>query len=154
MDNPVEALRSIDAPSSSPSVSRRWSVPAGRVLAAWNLFVWGGRIRNLLVDPGGPAEANRWSLAGSVVFCLLALVVLGLALGARLGRWPREGVRRRERFVALVMAALGVVVWAYRGIAIAGAGYSFGFVAVHTVLALVTIGLGLIVLAPGGARER
>lgn len=154
MNDPVEALLSMEASASSPSVSRRWSVRAGRVLAAWNLFVWGGRIRNLLVDPGGPAEANRWSLVGSVVFCLLALVVLGLALGTRLGWWSREGVGRRERVVALVMAALGVVVWAYRGIAIAGAGYSFGFVAVHTVLALVTIGLGLIVLAPGGARER
>lgn len=144
----------MEASASSPSGSGRWSVPAGRVLAAWNLFVWGGRIRNLLVDAGGLAEANRWSLVGSVVFCLLALVVLGLALGTRLGRWSRKGVGRRERGAARIMAALGVVVWAFRGIAIAGAGYSFGFVVVHTVLALVTIGLGLIVLAPGRARER
>ncbi len=152
MNKLAEALGRNQA-SSAPATGR-WAVPAGRILAAWNLFVWGGRIRNLLAEPGGLAEANRWSLVGSMTFCLLAVVVLGLAFGLRRGRWSREGVRHRERVVAVVMAALGVVVWTYRGVAIAGAGYSVGFVAVHTVLALITIGLGLIVLAPGRAGER
>jgi hypothetical protein len=148
----AEAL-GLNEASSAPAMGR-WAVPSGRVLAAWNLFVWGGRIRNLLAEPGGLAEANRWSLVGSITFCLLALVVLGLAFGPRRRRWSSEGGGHRERVVAGVMAALGVVVWTYRGVAIAGAGYSVGFVAVHTVLALVTVGLGLIVLAPARARER
>lgn len=148
MSKLAERLASTDVSSSLTVVTCRRAMVAGRVLAAWNLFVWGGRIRNLLADPGGLAEANRWSLVGSVVFCLLALVVLALALGCRVGRWSSQRVGRWEWSVAAAMAAVGVVVWVYRGVVIAGAGYSFGFVAVHTVLAVVTIGLGLIVLAP------
>lgn len=148
----AERLTSTDV-SSLTAVSGRRAMMAGRVLAAWNLFVWGGRIRNLLADPGGLAQANRWSLVGSVVFCLLALVVLALAVGGRVGWWSGERAGPWEWSVAAAMAAVGVVVWAYRGVAIAGAGYSFGFVAVHTVLAVVTIGLGLIVLAPLARRR-
>ncbi len=45
------------------------SVPAA-LLATWSLFVWGGRLRNLINEPGGLGElgsADRWSLADSAL---------------------------------------------------------------------------------------
>ncbi len=111
------------------------SVPAA-LLATWSLFVWGGRLRNLINEPGGLGElssADRWSLAGSLLFGLLALASLvTLVVAARLTIVP-----------AGMLAALSVIVWAYRAVVIAGRDHSPGFILVHTVLAGVSIGLGI-----------
>ncbi len=129
------------------SLVRRLSFPTwAAILAAWNLFVWGGRLRNLIVDPGGLAVANRWSLLASVGFSLMALVVLGFWLA----RWRGQGVGSGLGHpVALLMAFVGIGLWLVRGLAIASADYSIGFIIVHSVLALITIALGLAVLASG-----
>lgn len=113
----------------------RSTVPAA-VLAVWSLLVWGGRLRNLIAEPGGLGDltgGDRWSLAGSLVFGLLALATITtLAVARRFTAVP-----------ATVLAVLGIVVWAYRGVVILGRGYSAGFMAVHTILAGISIGLGV-----------
>lgn len=106
------------------------------MLAVWSLFVWGGRLRNLIAEPGGLGDltgGDRWSLAGSLLFGLLAVATL-VTLAV---------VRRFTVIPATALAVLGIVVWAYRAVVILGRDYSAGFLAVHTVLAAVSIGLGL-----------
>lgn len=124
---------------SRPSASR-WSGPRGSIpavaLAVWSLFVWGGRFRNLIVEPGGLGDltgAQRWSLAGSLIFGLLAVATLAALAAAR----------RFTVIPATALAVLGIVVWVYRGVVILGRDYSVGFLVVHTILSVISIGLGL-----------
>ncbi len=117
------------------------------ILAVWSLVVWGGRLRNLIVEPGGPGDltgGQRWSLVGSLLFALLAVATLATAATAR----------RFTVVPAAALAVLGIVVWAYRAVVILGRDYSAGFMAVHTMLAGVSIGLGLWYLRSisGGGR--
>ncbi len=118
-----------------PVTDRSSPVPAA-ALAVWSLFVWGGRLRNLVAEPGGLGEltgGDRWSLAGSLLFGVLALATLVMLV-----------VNRSAAIVpAATLAVLGIVVWAYRAVVILGREYSAGFIAVHTLLAGVSIGLGL-----------
>lgn len=113
----------------------RGSIPAV-ALAAWSLFVWGGRFRNILVEPGGLGDltgAQRWSLAGSLIFGFLAVATLATLAAAR----------RFTVIPATALAVLGIVVWVYRGVVILGRDYSVGFLVVHTILSVISIGLGL-----------
>lgn len=97
------------------------------VLVAWTLFVWGGRLRNLIRgDEDAPV-----SFVLAVVFCVLATAVVGSWFLAR----------RRHRVVVVALAGVTAAVWAVRGVQIALADHELGFIAVHTVLALVSIGL-------------
>jgi len=113
-------------------------------LAVWSLFVWGGRLRNLFAEPGGLGDlagGERWSLVGSLLFAVLAVATLvTLAVGRRFTIIP-----------ATALAVLGIVVWAYRAVVILGRDYSAGFMVVHTILAAVSIGLGLWYLRSGRA---
>ena len=93
-------------------------------LVAWTGFVWIGRIRNALTDP----------------------VVLGA--------WWLVGTRRGSGPSRPLLVAVGafcgwtIGVWVLRGADIAFAGdHEAAFVAVHTVLALVSIALASMVLA-------
>ena len=101
-------------------------------LVAWTLFVWGGRLRNLWLDPGGLAQANRFSLVASMVFVGLAFAVAATLV-----------VGRAFRPVLMALALAGVGVWLVRGVDIALGGHSVGFVAVHLMLAGVTVALSL-----------
>lgn len=137
---------SSDVSSEIPAVAgpvglvRRLAVP---LFLGWTLFVWGGRLRNLAADPGGFAEASQWSLWGSVVFVTLAVisVVLLVARQAAFGR-----------VVLAALVALTVGVWLVRAVDIALGDHSIGFIVVHVVLAVVSIGLGVAAwrTAPGG----
>ena len=128
-------LAGFRAGSEARSPADRRLVPAV-ALSVWNLFVWGGRLRNLIAEPGDLLDANRWSLAGSILFCALAVATLvTLTLD-----------RSRTDIPAITMAAVGIAVWSYRAVVILGRDYSVGFLIVHTVLALVTIVLGLVVI--------
>jgi hypothetical protein len=109
--------------------------PVTAALVAWTLLVWTTRLRNIwsddALDLGG--RLGRSALAGS--FTVLAVVVA-------LGLW-----RRRSRSVGwlrpavLALAAWTVAVWVVRMAGIATGGHGVGFVAVHLVLAVVSIGL-------------
>lgn len=97
------------------------------VLVAWTLFVWGGRLRNLIRgDEDAPV-----SFVLAALFCTLAAVVVGSWFLAR----------QRHRPVVITLAAVTAAVWVVRGVQIALADHDLGFIAVHTVLALVSIGL-------------
>lgn len=124
------------------SEDRRWIATcslAAVVLAVWHLLVWGGRLRNLLAEPGGLGDltgSDRWSLAGSLLFGMLGLATI---VAFVVDRRP-DGV---VRIPASALAMLGIAVWSYRAVVILGRDYAPGFLVVHTVLAVVSIGLGL-----------
>ncbi len=128
-----------------------WFTP---LFAGWTLFVWGGRLRNLWQEPGPLADVSRWSLAGSIIFSVLGLVVLGLWLAG--GRGPL-------RAVVAVLAAFTTVIWLIRAVDIAIGDHSVPFIVVHVVLAVVSIALAVLamrsvssaapVIASSGADE-
>lgn len=95
--------------------------------AAWTLFVWGVRVRNV----AGDAEAGPLDLVNAVV-----LVAAGLAVVVLLAR-------RSPHLPAAVRAAavLTWAVWAVRAVEIATGGHGAAFVAVHLVLAAVSAAL-------------
>jgi hypothetical protein len=89
------------------------------LLAAWSLFVWGVRIRNAAGDLGPTLL--------SLSFVVLAVAVL---------------VSRGARPPTLALAGWTVAVWAVRLVDIAVlSDHEPAFVAVHAVLAVVSIGL-------------
>lgn len=109
----------------------RWVV----ALAVWTLFVWGGRLRNLFIDDGGLAEASRWSLWGSVAFVALAIGVL--VTGS-------VGPKGLKSAVLAGLCLLTIGVWLVRATDIALEDHGFGFIAVHVVLAVVSITLAVL----------
>ncbi len=129
--------------------SGRIGTPAAvLVFGLWTLFVWGGRLRNLWLDPGGFAEASRWSLVGSIVFTLLGLAVVAVWLANRLGSASNSssgpGILR---LVLWPLAGLTTVVWLLRAADISLGDHSIGFIVVHLVLAVVSVGLAVISVA-------
>lgn len=117
----------------------RFAVP---LFIGWTLFVWGGRLQNLAADPGGFAEASQWSLWGSVAFVSLAVVNVIT---------PLAGSVRLARLALAALAALTIGVWLVRAVDIALGDHSVGFIVVHVVLAMVSIGLAVLAWrkAPG-----
>lgn len=110
---------------------------------AWTLFVWLGRIRNALGDPtlAGGGRTGPVLLAFSFVIPALVLAALsGLQLAHR-------DDHRLNRPVSVVLTALVVwtaAVWAVRVIDIAFlSDRAIPFIAVHVVLAAVSVGLGV-----------
>lgn len=107
------------------------------VLAAWTLLVWTTRINNIWADDDltGAGKAGRTALA---------LAFTGLAVAALLAWWrarrdPRAVDRAKPLVVAFALWTTGV--WVIRAVQIALADHSAAFVAVHTALAVVSIGL-------------
>lgn len=116
----------------------RWSLRSGpavpAVFAAWTLFVWVGRFRNLRADP---EPTGRWTAVGVAAF-----VILGAVLAASLVRGRLTGNWRRDAGPAVAaLAALTTVVWLIRAIEISFDDHPAGFIAVHVVLAVVSIAL-------------
>jgi len=102
-------------------------------LAAWTLLVWTTRIRNILSDGGG-ADA-----------LLVPLALTALAVWAVVDR--RRGVP--------VLAAATVAVWAVRVPFLLLRDHSAAFVAVHLVLAVVSVALAVwAVRSPSRAPRR
>ena len=127
------------------------------LLVGWTLFVWIGRVRNAWNDPALDSGGRTGALVLALSFLLPALVVGVLAVLARPSRgdagtaarsWLRAGV--------LLLAAWTTVVWIVKVADIAlGGDHPAGFVAVHTVLGIVSIVLaGLAVRAAGGPVPR
>ncbi len=118
----------------------RFGVPT---LTLWSLGVWASRIRNILNDDlEGIDLWWRLGLAGS--FVVIALWVLRSAYGL----W-RDGASDPLTCVtgaALALAAVNIVVWPIRAYQILVGDWGGGFKAVHTVLAVISVVLGLLVL--------
>jgi hypothetical protein len=110
-------------------------VPGRRLLVAfgaWTLFVWATRI-------GTAAADEAWDrVAMAVGFTLAGVAVLVVAWRAR-GRALTDG----EVLGLRLAVGFTIVVWLIRGVQIALADHEVGFVVVHLVLAVVSVGLGI-----------
>ena len=94
--------------------------------------MWAGRLRNIAGD-------DRLDLATSLLpLSFVAGGVAVIVLAAVRGRALRPAV--------VVLAAWTIAVWVVRATAILLADHDAGFKAVHSVLALVSIGLALVAL--------
>lgn len=109
---------------------RRRPPLAVALFAAFTVLIWGQRIVNI----AGPAGGSAFDLARAVAF-----VIAGLAVAFAAAR-TSVGAAHLERVVG-VAAALTVVSWLVQMVLIVGRDRSIGFVVVHAVLAVVSIGL-------------
>lgn len=101
-------------------------------LAAFTLFVWTTRIRNIWTDESLTTAGQLGRTALSVTFTAFAVAVLWLWWqGRRHGAVPSAA-----RVVVSLFAAWTIGVWAIRAVQIASAGHDAAFVAVHTALAV------------------
>jgi hypothetical protein len=116
---------------------RRWAL----ALSAWSVFVWANRLNNLRTDDVGSAAERGLSYAMSVVSLLLAAVAVAFVVRAWRRGWPEP--RGAERHVLLGFAGWTVLVWSARVVDIVADWRSVGFVAVHVVLGMVSIGLAV-----------
>lgn len=128
-----------EAGRGSPSL-RRARVALGAFIA-WTLFVWIGRIRNALADPELEGAKRVWPLLLAVSFLVpAAALAVAWVDSRRGGRWivPWASVLVR----ALTAWTIGVWVLRVADIALGG-DWSVGFVAVHTVLGVVSATLAV-----------
>lgn len=116
---------------------RRWLVALG----VWTLLVWATRIDNVLAqdDLTSGGRAARLALA-------LSFTVAGVAFLAIAGRARGRPLLRAEARIVEVGCWWTIGVWVVRGIQIAVADHEAAFIAVHTVLAVVSIALAAVTL--------
>jgi hypothetical protein len=107
------------------------------VLSVVTLLIWTTRIRNIWTDDSLDTAGQLGRTALSLTFTALALA----------GAWLWWDARRRGttwpwgRSLVRVFALWTTGVWVVRGVQIATAEHSVGFVVVHTVLAVGSIAL-------------
>jgi len=111
----------------------RWAVVA---LVAWTFFVWTTRIGNIWRDDDLETAGKVGRTALAMSFTLLALAVVG-ALWRR-PSWLRPTV------IALAVWTTGV--WLVRDTSILVGDHDVAFKVVHTMLAVVSIGLSALAL--------
>lgn len=105
------------------------------LLCAWTLFVWGLRSRNLTDDS---VEVGAGQVLPIVGFVGVGLIVVVILLRARSRLFVPI-----ERIVLMAGAAVTALYWLIRGIEIFFDDHSPAFIAIHTVLATISIGLGV-----------
>ena len=103
------------------------------LLAAWTLFVWGLRSRNLTDDEVTVGLAQ--------IVPVLGFIAVGLVLVAMVWRARGRVLQRVEQIVVMTAAAVIGMYWLVRGFEIFFDDHSAAFIAVHTVLAAVSIAL-------------
>ena len=109
-------------------------LPATAALVAWTLLVWTTRIGNIWGDDD-LTSGEKWGRTG------LALSFTVLALAVAHAVWHRTAWRS---LAVKVLAAWVSGVWAVRSVGIATGDHSGTFVAVHLVLAIVSIALSVL----------
>ena len=116
------------------------ALPATIALAVWSLLVWTTRIRNIWTDDE-LSSGEQWSrTALALSFTVLALLV-GYAV-LRGAKWRPLAVR--------LLAGWTIAVWVVRSIGIATADHDGAFIAVHLVLALVSVLLSALAIREAG----
>ena len=103
--------------------------PAALALAAWSLLIWTTRIRNIWTDDELSSGEQWGRTALALSFTVLALVAGHAVL--RGTAWRRPAV--------LALCGWTVAVWVVRSIGIATADHDGAFIAVHLVLAAISI---------------
>lgn len=102
-------------------------------LAAWSLFVWVTRVRNIWTDTELSGAGQAWRIAVALVFSLGGLWLVTLIL-----RRARTGLIGREPWGVAAFAAFTIAYWVIRDIQIMTADHSVGFIVVHLVLGVVS----------------
>lgn len=108
------------------------SIRPALVLAAWTFLVWTTRIRNIWTDDSLTTGGQVWRTALAGMFTVFAVGVIVL--------W-----RRRSDAANWVRAfsIWTVAVWVIRAVQIGLADHGVAFKIVHSVLAIVSVGLAL-----------
>lgn len=118
----------------------RFAVP---VITLWSLVIWASRIRNILADDLAGVD-RLWRLALAGLFVIVSLWVFRSAYGL----W-RDGASDWWLCVsgaAMTLAMINIVVWPVRAYQILAGDWSGGFKAVHSLLAIISVALGLLVV--------
>lgn len=100
------------------------------VLAAWTFLVWTTRIRNIWTDDDLTTTGQVWRTLLAGVFTVFAVGVVVL--------WRRRGDARTW---VRAFAVWTTGVWLVRAVQIGLADHGVAFKVVHTVLAVVSVGL-------------
>lgn len=106
------------------------------VWSGWTLFVWTTRIRNIWTDQDLETAAQIGRTALALAFTLFAVVSIA-------GWWhERRGLpwTFARRWIA-AFAVFTTAVWIVRAVQIALADHGAAFIAVHTVLAVISVSL-------------
>lgn len=137
-------MRTVVTSTPAPTLSPRRVWP----LVTWSFFVWGSRIRNIWADDDldTAGQVGRTALA-------LSFVVPALAIGWALARGRGCAVGGRLRAAVVAFAGWTVAVWVLRGIQILAADHDTDFKVVHTVLAVVSIGLAALAVGRSVGRS-
>lgn len=117
----------------------KFAVPG---ITVWSLVVWASRIRNILADDFEGID-RLWRLGLAGLFVVVSLWVLRSAHGL----W-RDGASDWWSCVsgaAMTLALINIVVWPVRAYQILSGDWSGGFKVVHSLLAVISVALGLLV---------
>lgn len=106
-----------------------------RLLCGWTLFVWGLRSRNLTDDSVEVGAAE--------VLPIVGFVLIGIALLLVVWRSRDRLLQTIEQQLVTLAAVVTGLYWLIRGVEIFFDDHSAAFIAVHTVLATVSIGLSV-----------
>lgn len=151
MRNSSTSAQSIESTRAATSGSSRATKPgllSTFGLIGWTLFVWVGRIRNILADDDLVGWSQLWRACLAISFVGLALVGAGFLVRALVSNpaTEQDAAMRLAKKAVTVLACYGIVIWAIRGTDIFFGSHELAFKAVHTVLAVVTISLGVLVI--------
>ena len=118
------------------------AVPAVGAFVGWTMFVWIGRIRNALADADLTGTGRVVTLLISVLF-VVGAVMAGAAL-FRDRQAPSVRSSSALRLCVGILTGFTVAIWSVRLVSIVvDHSDDLAFVAVHAVLAALSIGLGL-----------
>lgn len=121
------------------------------VLSSWTVLVWTTRIRNIWTDDTLTTSGQLWRTALAGAFTVFAVVTLAAWVQAR-----RTG-RAAPSFLSAWIRAFAVWtigVWSIRAVQIGGADHGLAFKAVHTALAIVSVGLALWAAREAASAQR
>ncbi len=113
-------------------------------LGGWTFFVWFQRIGNVLNDDELAGAAQVWRLAVAVVFVVVAVVLVVGVWRSRAGQ-SGEGGGEWTSTLGVGLAAVGSAWWIVRGGQIVIGDWDASFKLVHTVLAMIVVGLSVMV---------
>lgn len=117
--------------------------PAAIALVVWTFLVWTTRINNIWADDS-LSDGDKWGRTA------LALSFTVLALAVAVALWRRAGWLSGA---LLLLTGWTVGVWVVRSVGIASGDHSAGFIAVHLVLAAVSIALSALALREGATSS-
>jgi len=115
-------------------------------LGSWTVFVWFQRIGNVIGDDDLSGFAQIWRLVVAVGFVAAGMALVGsVVAGQRGGGDDGAGLGRFASPLGVGLAAIGSTWWILRGGQILIGDWELAFKAVHSVLAVVVVGLSVMV---------